>query len=62
LARDGREFGRWDTAPGDGQSGECLLLVDLILRNVGSECSDMKVECFRGIRKEQCMQSLKTET
>jgi len=26
---------------------------DLIVRNVGTECSDMKVECFPGIRTEQ---------
>jgi len=29
------------------------VLGDLIIHNVGSECSDMKVECFLGIRMEQ---------
>jgi hypothetical protein len=39
--------------PGDRKGGECLVLGDSIIRNVGSECSDMKVECFPGIRTEQ---------
>ena len=38
---------------GDRKSGECLVLGDSILSNVGSECPDMKVECFPGIRTEQ---------
>jgi hypothetical protein len=29
------------------------VLGDSIIHNVGSECSDMKVECFLGIRTEQ---------
>ena len=33
--------------------GECLVLGDSIIRNVGTECSDMKVECFLVIRMEQ---------
>ena len=33
--------------------GECLVLGDSIIQNVGTECSDMKVECFLGIRMEQ---------
>jgi hypothetical protein len=39
--------------PGDGKGGECLELGDLILLNVGTERSDMKVECFPVIRMEQ---------
>jgi hypothetical protein len=37
----------------DRKGGESLVLGDSIIRNVGSECSDMKVECFPGIRTEQ---------
>jgi len=29
------------------------VLGDLFIQNVGTECSDMKVECFLGIRMEQ---------
>ena len=33
--------------------GECLMLGDSIIWNVGTECSDMKVDCFLGIRTLQ---------
>ena len=39
--------------PGDRKGGECLVLGDSIICNVGSECLYMKVECFLGIRLEQ---------
>ena len=39
--------------PGDLKGGECLVLGDSIIRNVGNECPDIKVECFPGIRTEQ---------
>ena len=52
LATAGREVGRRDTVSGDRKGGECLLLGDSIIRNVGIENSGMKVECFSGIRKE----------
>jgi len=29
---------------GDCKGGECLVLGDSIIRNVGSECSDMKLD------------------
>ena len=35
------------------KGGECLVLGDSIIRNVGIECSDIKVECFPDIRTEQ---------
>jgi hypothetical protein len=49
LATAGREAGRRDTVPGDRKSGECLVVGDSIIRTVGNECSDMKVECFPDI-------------
>jgi len=55
LATAGREVGRRNTVPGDGKVRECLVLGNSIIRNVGSECSDMKVECFPGIRTEQLL-------
>ena len=53
LAAAGREVGRRDTVPGYLKGGECLVLGDSIIRNVGTECPDMKVKCFPGIRTEQ---------
>jgi len=53
LATAGREVDRRDTVPGDRKAGECLVLGDSIIWNVGNECSGMKVECFPGIRTEQ---------
>jgi hypothetical protein len=43
LAKTGREFGRRDTVWGDGKGGECLVLGESIIRNVGIKYSDMKV-------------------
>jgi hypothetical protein len=53
LATAGKEVGRRNTVPGDRKGGECLVLGDSIIRNVGTEFSDMKVECFSDIRTEQ---------
>ena len=53
LATAGREVGRRDMVLGDYKGGECLVLGELIIWSVGTECSDMKVECFPGIRTEQ---------
>ena len=36
LAADRREVGRCDTVPGDLKGGECLVLGDFIIRNVGN--------------------------
>jgi hypothetical protein len=53
LATAGRKVGRRDMVPCDRKGGECLVLGNSIIRNVGSECSDMKFECFAGIRTEK---------
>jgi hypothetical protein len=53
LATSGREVGRRDMVQGDRKGGECLVLGDSTICNVGSECSDMKFECFPGIRTEK---------
>jgi len=39
--------------PGDRNGGDCLMLGDSIIRNVGTEYSSMKFECFPGIRAGQ---------
>jgi hypothetical protein len=38
------------------------MLGDSIIRNVGTECSDIKVECFTGVRTEHYIDLLKRET
>ena len=53
LVTPGMEAGRRDTVLGDRKGGECLVLGDSIILNVRTECSDMKVECFPGIRTEE---------
>ena len=53
LAAAGSEVCRRDAVLGLLKGGECLVLGDSIIRNVGTECSDMKFECFPGIRTEQ---------
>jgi hypothetical protein len=52
LVADGREVGRSNTASGGLRGAECLVLGNWIIRNVGTECSDMKTKCFQGIRTE----------
>jgi hypothetical protein len=47
--------------PVDRKGGECWVLGDLIVRNVGTGCSDMKVECFPGISTEQLHSGIKNE-
>jgi len=53
LAAAGKEVGRRDTVLGHLKGGECLMLGDSLIRNVGTECPDIKFECFLGIRTEQ---------
>jgi hypothetical protein len=53
LTAAGKEVCRRDTVPGNLKSGECLLLGDFILRNVGTEFPDMKLQCFPGNKTEQ---------
>ena len=42
LARAGREVGRRDTVLSHLKDGECLVLGDSIVRNVGTECPENK--------------------
>ena len=53
LATTGREASRREKMQGHPKSGECLVLGGCIMCSVGTVCSDMKVECFPGIRTEQ---------
>jgi hypothetical protein len=59
LETAARKVGRRDTVPGDRKSGEGLVLGDSMIQNVGTECSDMKVECFPSTRTEQLHRVIK---
>ena len=43
LASAGREVGRRDTVSGHQEDGKCLVLGDSVIRNVGTDSSDMMV-------------------
>jgi hypothetical protein len=47
------ETGKRDTMPTKQNVTKCLVVGDSILRNVGAEHPDMKVECLPGIRTGQ---------
>ena len=53
LATEGREAGNGEKVQGHPKGGEILVLGDSIIRNVGTDCPDLKVGCFPGIRSEQ---------
>jgi hypothetical protein len=53
LASAGREVGRRYTVSGHQEDVKCLVLGEAVIRNVGTDNSDMMVECFPGIRTEQ---------
>jgi hypothetical protein len=46
--------------PGHLKGGECLVLGDSVIRNVASECPNMKVECFPSVRTEQLQRFIET--
>ena len=41
-----------DTMPTKQNVTKCMVVGDSVVRNVGAEHSDMKVECFLGIKSE----------
>jgi len=45
--------GERDTIPTKQQFTKCVVVGDSIVRNVGAEHADMKLECFPGIKTEQ---------
>jgi len=44
--------GERDTMPTKQNVTKCIVVGDSIVRNVGAEHADMKVECFPGIKTE----------
>jgi len=53
LAADRRQLGKNENVQGYHKCTDCLVLADSIIRNVGTECPDLKVGCFPGFRTEQ---------
>jgi hypothetical protein len=53
LAADGRKPGRSDNVQGHAKDGERLVLGDSIIRSVGTECPDLRIGRYSGIRTEQ---------
>jgi hypothetical protein len=53
LTKSGQNVGKGDTMMEKPVSEKCLVLGDSIVRNVGAEKSNMRVECFPGIRANQ---------
>jgi len=53
LAEKGNDVEKRDTVKVRSGREKCLVLGDSIVRNVGADKSDMRVECFPGIRTDQ---------
>jgi len=53
LARNGNDVEKRDTVTVKPIREKCLVLGDSLVRNVGADKSDMRVECFPGIRAVQ---------
>jgi hypothetical protein len=53
LTEYGKDVGKQDTVTVKPGGEKCLVLGDSIVRNVGAEKSNMRVECFPGIRSDQ---------
>jgi len=62
LKENGKDIGNRDTITVRSGGEKCLVLGDSILRNVGAEKSNMRVECFPGVRADNCVEYWKTET
>jgi hypothetical protein len=62
LATEGRKVGSSENVKRKKKSGECLVLGDSIICNVGIECPDIKVGCFPGIRTEQLQRVIEKRT
>jgi len=45
--------GQRDTKPTKQKVTNCMVVGDSVVRNIGAEHADMKVECFPGIKTEQ---------
>ena len=52
-------MGNEEKVQGPQKGGEILVLGDSIIPNVGTDCPDLKVGCFPGIRSEQLQRAIK---
>jgi hypothetical protein len=53
LTKSGQNVGKGETITEKPEREKCLVLGDSIVRNVGAEKSNIRVECFPGIRADQ---------
>jgi hypothetical protein len=53
LTKNGKDVGKVDTVTVKTVREKCLVLGDYIVRNVGAEKSNMRVERYPGIRADQ---------
>jgi hypothetical protein len=53
LIENGKNVGKWDKVTINLGSEKCSVLGDSLVRNVGAEKSNMRVECFPGFRADQ---------
>ncbi|PNF18175.1 hypothetical protein B7P43_G01827 [Cryptotermes secundus] len=53
LRNNGKDAGKLDTEKVEPGGTKCLVLGDSIIRNVGADKTNMRVECFPGIRANQ---------
>ena len=53
LSESGKDVGKVDTVTVKPVGEKCLVLGDSIVRNAGAEKSNMRVQCFPGIRVDQ---------
>jgi hypothetical protein len=44
---------RCNTVQRHHEAEKCLVMRDSVMRNVGTECRNMVVKCFQGIRTDQ---------
>jgi hypothetical protein len=59
---NGKDVGKGKTVTVKPVREKCLVLGDSIIRNVEAEKSNMRFECFPGIRADNCEEEWKTET
>jgi hypothetical protein len=53
LMKNGKDVGKLDMERVKHGGAKCLVLGDSIVRNVGTDGTNMRVECFPGIRADQ---------
>ena len=58
---NGKDTEKRGMAMGKSEGEKCSVLGDSIVRDVGAGSSNMRAECFSGIRTDQLRRVMKTE-